>query len=168
MHIQPLPFPTLTHKGRLERFGLSLRQHRSWILALQWAVVLCYAFLVLVPVFLPIPENGAHLWNNLRLFAQFVFWGLWWPGVMIATVLLGRVWCGILCPEGALSEFASRFGRGKPVPAWLKWSGWPFVAFICTTLYGQLVSVYEYPQAALLILGGSTLAAIVLGLIYGH
>lgn len=168
MHSQALPFPTLARKGRLERLGLFLRRRRPWILGLQWAVVLCYAFLVVVPVFLPLPESSAHIWNNLRLFAQFVFWGLWWPGVMIATVLLGRVWCGVLCPEGALSEFASRFGRGKPVPTWLKWSGWPFVAFICTTLYGQLVSVYEYPQAALLVLGGSTLAAIALGLIYGR
>jgi hypothetical protein len=54
------------------------------------------------------------------------------------------------------------------VPRWLKWSGWPFVAFVCTTVYGQLVSVYEYPQAALLVLGGSSVAALGVGLIYGR
>ncbi|QRJ65769.1 4Fe-4S binding protein [Azospira restricta] len=131
-------------------------------------VVCVYAVLVVVPAFLPLPPESAHLWDNLRLFAQFVFWGIWWPGVMVATVLLGRVWCGLFCPEGSLSEWASRHGRGRPLPGWLKWSGWPFVAFVATTVYGQLVSVYEYPQAALLVLGGSTVAAVAIGLLYGR
>ena len=137
-------------------------------MAIQWAIVLFYAALVIVPAFLPIPPASAHIWDNLRLFAQFCFWGLWWPGVMIATVTLGRVWCGLFCPEGAISEWVSQYGRGKSLPRWLKWSGWPFVAFVCTTVYGQLVSVYEYPQAALLVLGGSTVAAIAIGLLYGR
>lgn len=155
-------------KGLLARVGRFLRRHRQLVLTVQWAVVVVYTVLVVVPAFLPIPPESAHIWDNLRLFAQFCFWGVWWPGVMIATVTLGRVWCGLFCPEGALSEFASRFGRGKPVPRWLKWPGWPFVAFVLTTVYGQLVSVYEYPQAALLVLGGSTVAAVVVGLLYGR
>jgi hypothetical protein len=73
----------------------------------------------------------------------------------------------VLCPEGALAEFASRHGRGGKVPRWMRWAGWPFVAFVLTTVYGQLVSVYEYPQAALLILGGSTVAAVAVGYLYG-
>jgi polyferredoxin len=154
--------------GHLARAGLFLRRHRGLIAGVQWAVVVFYALLVIVPAFLPLPPDEAHLWNNLRLFAQFCFWGLWWPGVMIATVTLGRVWCGLFCPEGTLAEWASRHGRGRALPRWLKWAGWPFVAFVCTTVYGQLVSVYEYPQAALLVLGGSSVAALVIGLLYGR
>jgi len=154
--------------SRLENLGLWLRRHRGPIIAIQWLIVVVYSVLVVVPAFLPLPPDQAHIWDNLRLFAQFCFWGLWWPGVMIATVTLGRVWCGLFCPEGFISERVSRYGRGKALPRWLKWSGWPFVAFVCTTVYGQLVSVYEYPQAALLVLGGSTVAAIVIGLLYGR
>jgi polyferredoxin len=86
---------------------------------------------------------------------------------MVSMMLVGRVWCGVFCPEGALTEFASQHGLGRPIPRWMRWSGWPFTAFVCTTVYGQLVSVYEYPQAALLVLGGSSVAAVTVGLVYG-
>ena len=165
---QPLHFHPRHSRGRLEKIGLFLRRNRRLIMAVQWTVVVVYAALVIIPAFLPLPPEDAHIWNNLRLFAQFIFWGVWWPGVMIATVTLGRVWCGIFCPEGSVSEWVSKYGRGKALPGWLKWTGWPFVAFVCTTVYGQLVSVYEYPQAALLVLGGSTIAAVGLGLLYGR
>lgn len=165
---QIIHFQPKLRRGRLDRIGLFLRAHRRQIIIAQWAIVLIYGGLVIIPAYLPLPPESAHLWDNLRLFAQFCFWGIWWPGVMIATVSLGRVWCGLFCPEGAISEWISQYGRGKPLPGWLKWSGWPFVAFVCTTVYGQLVSVYEYPQAALLVLGGSTIAAVGIGLLYGR
>ncbi|MDR1854313.1 MAG: 4Fe-4S binding protein [Azoarcus sp.] len=168
----PCPVPAASWRERLARalagVGLWLRRHRGWVMATQWSVVLFYGALVVVPAFVPATASDAHIWNDLRLFAAFIFWGLWWPGVMVATVSLGRVWCGLFCPEGFLSELASRRGLGLGVPRWLKWPGWPFVAFVTTTVYGQLISVYEYAEAALLILGGSTLAAIVVGFTFGR
>jgi hypothetical protein len=113
------------------------------------------------------PPYVAQWHDRLVLLAQYLFWGVWWPFVIVSTMLMGRVWCGVLCPEGALTEFASRRGKGLPIPKWLRWSGWPVVAFIVTTVYGQLVSVYDYPQATLLILGGSTVAAVAIGYLYG-
>ncbi len=148
--------------------GEALRRRRKATAAVQWAVVAVYLVLVTVPAFLPVPAGEARLLDNLTLFAQFIFWGIWWPFVLLATMGLGRAWCGLLCPEGTLTEAASRHGLGRPVPRWLKWGGWPFVAFVLTTVYGQLVSVYEYPKAALLVLGGSTVAAVAVGLVYGR
>ena len=151
----------------LSQLGLGMRRYRSWIIGLQWLVVLVYLALVSVPAFLPLPPDDARILNNLTLFAQFLFWGVWWPFVILSMLLMGRVWCGVFCPEGALSEFASRHGLGRPIPRWMKWGGWPFIAFLGTTVYGQLVSVYQYAPAALLILGGSTLLAIAVGFVYG-
>jgi hypothetical protein len=155
-------------RGRVARLGDALGRHRRVVQAVQWAVVLFYTVLVVVPALLPLPPVGASVLNDLTLFAQFVFWGVWWPGVIAATVLLGRSWCGLFCPEGSLSEFASRHGLGRSIPRWMRWRGWPTVAFVITTVYGQLISVYEYPRAALLVLGGSTVAAVAVGLVWGR
>lgn len=166
--IQPmLPF-TAQPPTKLSSLGDLLRRKRTTIIWLQWVVVMAYLGLVTVPAFLPLPPADGRILHNLTLFAQFIFWGIWWPFVILSMMFMGRVWCGVFCPEGALSEFASRFGLGWPVPRWMKWGGWPFIAFVVTTIYGQLISVYEYAAAALLVLGGSTIAAIIIGLLYGR
>jgi len=145
-----------------------MQRHQKAIRGIQWVVVLFYIVLVAVPAFLPLPDHSRHILNNLTLFAQFLFWGIWWPFVLLSMVLVGRMWCGIFCPEGTLSEWASRHGRGGAIPRWMRWGGWPFIAFVLTTIYGQMVSVYQYPKATLLILGGSTVAAILVGYLYGR
>lgn len=145
-----------------------MQRHGRWIRRVQWVVVLFYGALVIIPALLPLPDETARVLTHLTVFAQFVFWGIWWPFVLISMVLVGRVWCGVLCPEGALSEWVSAKGRHWPIPRWIRWGGWPFVAFVGTTVYGQMVSVYQYPKAVLLVLGGSTLAAIVVGYLYGR
>ncbi len=152
----------------LKRTGDWLSAHQRAIQRVQWYVVAIYFVLIAVPVLLPLPDNAAHIWSNLTLFAQFVFWGLWWPLVLASMVLVGRAWCGLLCPEGALAEFASRHGRGAPAGRFVTWRYWPFVAFVLLTVYGQMVSVYQYPGPVLVVLGGSTLGAIAVGWLYGR
>jgi polyferredoxin len=155
--------------GALARHaGEWLARHQAAIRRTQWAVVVAYAFLVTTPALLPLPDRTARIWTDLTSFAQFLFWGLWWPFVLLSMILVGRAWCGLFCPEGALTEAASRVGRGHAIPRWLTWAGWPFVAFALTTVYGQMVSVYQYPKPTLLILGGSTLAAMAVGYLYGR
>jgi polyferredoxin len=152
----------------LKDIGGWLMRHQRAIKAAQWLVVGAYLVLVVVPAFLPMPPKTAHIWTNLTLFAQFAFWGVWWPFVLVSMILVGRLWCGLICPEGTLSEFASTRGKQHAVPHWVTWRGWPFVAFAGTTVYGQMISVYQYAGPALLILGGSTFGAIVIGFLYGR
>lgn len=160
------PAPAARPRGFWARGGDFARRHRRALLGLQWFVVLAYAVLLIGPVLLPLPDETAHAWNHLTVFAQWAFWGLWWPFVLLSMVGLGRVWCGWLCPEGALTEWVSRWSLRRPIPRGLRWEGWPLVAFALTTVYGQLISVYQYPKAVLLVLGGSTVAAMAVGLVY--
>lgn len=166
--VAPLSRPPGTVAAALAALGEWLRLHARLIGAMQWSIVAAYAFFVAVPAFLPLPADDAHWYNSLALAAQWLFWGIWWPSVILSMFVLGRTWCGLFCPEGTLTEAASRHGLGRAVPRWLKWAGWPFVAFALTTIFGQLVSVYQYPAATMLVLGGSTLAAIGVGFIYGR
>jgi len=146
--------------------GEWLRAHGSLVRRLQWVVVAVYAVLLVVPALLPLPDNASRVWNSFTIVAEFAFWGIWWPFVLLSIILFGRLWCGVLCPEGTLTEWASKHGRGLGVPRWMRWGGWPFTAFVLTTVYGQMVSVYQYPLAALVVLGGSTAAAMVVGYFY--
>ncbi|MDO8607126.1 MAG: 4Fe-4S binding protein [Phaeospirillum sp.] len=157
-----------TKRSWLAGLGDALARHAAAIQAMQWAMVAVYLFLVAAPAFLPVPDDSRHIWDDLVLFAQFAFWGVWWPFVMVSMLAMGRAWCGVFCPEGVMTEWASRHGLGRAIPPWLRWKGWPFVAFVCTTVYGQMITVYEYPKAALLILGASTVMALGIGLVYGR
>ncbi|HUO97800.1 MAG TPA: 4Fe-4S binding protein, partial [Rhizomicrobium sp.] len=49
--------------------------------------------------------TAAAWYERLVLLAQYLFWGVWWPFVILSIMFMGRVWCGVLCPEGALAEF---------------------------------------------------------------
>lgn len=152
--------------SKLARVGNWMKAHQSLIIGIQWCIILLYLALILIPIFLPLPNDQSRILNHFTVFTQFVFWGIWWPFVLVSMILFGRLWCGVLCPEGALSEWAAKHGRGKAIPRWVRWGGWPFVAFVLTTVYGQMISVYQYPKAVLLILGGSTVAAMGVGFLY--
>ena len=56
---------------------------------LQWGIVAIYAFLLIVPAVLPLPDNSASVVNNLTIVAQFAFWGVWWPFVLVSMPILG-------------------------------------------------------------------------------
>lgn len=152
----------------LRWLGDWLVRNQRTIHVTQWLVVLVYFTLLIVPVFLPLPSRVEHIWTHVTLLSQFIFWGIWWPFVLLSMVFVGRLWCGLLCPEGSVSEAVSAVSRGWAVPRWVKWKGWPFAAFACTTIYGQMVSVYQYPKPALGFLGFSTVAAIATAAFWGR
>ena len=149
----------ITNAPWLARVGDLLRQHARTIRLIQWLVVGFYLVLLLVPAFLSLPPSEARMLDSITVFAQFLFWGLWWPFVLLSMVLFGRLWCGVLCPEGSLSEWISWRGLNRRTPQWIRWSGWPTIAFVLTTVYGQLISVYDYGRAAAPNVSGADICA---------
>jgi len=152
--------------GVAERIERTFFRHPWFLPGLQLLMVLFYLTLILFPALLPKPAEDATPFTNFVRFSQFVFWYIWWPFVVLSMIPFGRAWCGFFCPEGALAAYASRFGGNRPIPRWMRWGGIPLVAFVAITIFGQLIGVYEYAKAQLLILGGSTLFAVSFALIY--
>ncbi|MBF0180259.1 MAG: 4Fe-4S binding protein [Magnetococcales bacterium] len=150
---------------RVEHF-LALR--RNWFPVWQLLTLVVFIALVFVPAFLPEPPENATPWNNFTRFAIYAMWGIWFPLVLLSVILVGRAWCGMFCPQGAISEWASRIGLKRPIPKWMMWSGLPIVSFLLITALGQTLGVRDHPEAILELFGGTLLLALLTGLLYSY
>ena len=97
-----------------------------------------------------------------------MFWGIGWPVIVLSVMLSGRFWCGIFCPDGTLTEFASRHGKKRSIPRWIRWKGWPCTMLALTTLYGQAAGFQNHFHATLVLLGIPTTLALATGYLYGN
>jgi hypothetical protein len=61
--------------------------HGGVIRALQWTVVAIYGYSLLVPALLPLPRDARAF--SITVFAQWAFWGVWWPFVLLAMLVAG-------------------------------------------------------------------------------
>ena len=66
-------------------------------------------------------------WLRDTNLSNLVVWSYWWPVIIIAAVLLGRLWCTV-CPVELITYWASRIGLRLQVPHILK-SGWVVTIF---------------------------------------
>lgn len=155
-------------EGWLQRLGDTLQRRQDVIRLIQWLFVAVYYFLLIVPAVLPQPASRAGVFSSLAGWAEIVFWGIWWPGVILGTILFGQFWCGVFCPDGALTEHVSRYGRGGKIPAWVRWSGWPLLAFSLVVVYEHLANAYQAPRAILLSVGGASSLALLCGYFFGR
>ncbi|ALJ39437.1 MULTISPECIES: 4Fe-4S binding protein [Azospirillum] len=143
-------------------------RHRDRLVWLHAATAVAFIAVIVVPVFLPDPPGNATPLNHWVTSANYALWGLWFPLVFLSVIVTGRSWCGLLCPMGAAAEWANKYGPKRAVPGWLKWEGTPVVSFLIITILGQTVGVRDHPEAALEVFGGTMLAAVLLGWLYGR
>jgi hypothetical protein len=147
-----------------ERFAVRHRNKLAW---LHVGVFCAFMVLMVVPLALPLPPDGARFYTDFTLFANFVIWGLWFPLVFISVIFTGRSWCGVLCPMGACSEWANKIGLKRPIPRWVRWEGTPIVSFIVITILAQTVDARGFPQGIAVVFGLAFVCAVVLGFTYG-
>lgn len=133
---------------------------------IHFGMFMAFLVLVLIPPLLPLPSDEATIWNNFTQLARFVLWGLWFPLVFLSVILLGRLWCGLFCPQGALSEYAGKRGLNRPLPRWMCKEWMPIVSFIFITTLGQLVGVRDYALPTMELLGGTMVMATLVGFLY--
>jgi polyferredoxin len=154
--------------GRWQAFGDLLQRKQAVVARIQWAFAALYVLLLVGPAVLPPPAAQVGVFDSLARFSEALFWGIWWPAVLLATLVFGQFWCGVLCPDGMLTEFSSRHGRGAKIPRWLRRAGWPMLGFALLMTYEQLTDAYRSPLATLALLGGCSVAAIVCGALVGR
>jgi polyferredoxin len=171
-HEQLIVFPrrggSVFAPERAKAFGDLLQRRQDHIRKLQWSIVAVYLFLLVIPACLPETEVRAGVFDSLARFAEALFWGVWWPGVILSMLIFGQFWCGLLCPDGTLTEFASRHGRGRKVPGWLYKPALPLLLFSLITFYEHSIDAFHSASMSLLIIGGTSLASLCTGLIFGR
>ncbi|HDK37930.1 MAG TPA: 4Fe-4S binding protein [Thiolapillus brandeum] len=143
-------------------------RHRNKLVWVHGLMFLFFLAVILLPLFLPEPTEDSNPIDNFTRFANFTIWGLWFPLVFLSVIFTGRSWCGLLCPMGAASEWANKKGLQRTIPAWVRWEGTPIISFLIITVLGQTVGVRDHPEAMAEVFGGTMLAAILLGFIYGR
>ncbi len=110
-----------------------------------------------------------------KLYAQtnlvnLLIWGLWWPAMIWATVLLGRVWCSI-CPlelvAGQAEAPARQAGlRGRVLAPWLR-QGWVMLAlFAMIQLLVPGIQIHRVPAYTSVFMFGMLGLALFVGMVW--
>lgn len=161
------PARSLWNPHLLQTLGDAIKARQPLIRLVQWIMVAIYFSLLLLPVILP-QVQPASMFTSLARLAEALFWGIWWPSVILGTMLVGQVWCGLLCPDGTLNEFTSHHGKAWKIPAWQRWPALPLVAYFFLTFYSHLIDAHRQPRGTLLVVGAISVLAICTGLLYGR
>ncbi len=141
-------------------------KYRDKFIIIQLLMLVGLVALVVVPALLPLPSDSDTALTSFSLFARYMIWGLWFPLVFLSVIFFGRIWCGLLCPQGALTEWVSKWGFKKPIPRWMRYGSVPILSFIIVTILGQTLGVRDYALPAMEIFIGTTILSLLVGLLY--
>lgn len=97
--------------------------------------------------------------------AMLIIWTLWWPFLYITLFVLGRGWCGFLCPLSLANEVGNSLRRGKAVNV-AKWSFVAYILFFAIVLVEQVSGLFLSPLVTLAFLGLFFLIALVMGILW--
>jgi len=143
-----------------------LAQSKWFPLVPQLVTLIVFALLVWGGWGVSTDDNSfAKILRNTNL-ANLIVWSYWWPLIIVATILIGRVWC-TMCPVELLTAICSRIGLKLRVPSWFR-SGWIITAFyILILLVGvHTLAIHRQPHRMSLYLLLLLVSAILVALIF--
>lgn len=143
--------------------------------ALRWMVLLVsLGFLgFLKASLLSLPQIANVLTGHLPLLSYNLFWYILFGFILLSTLLVGRFYCGWLCPFGALQELLGKpKARMRIFPGkerYLRYVKYFFLwGFLFTALMWRNPSLANYePFPTLFTLQGSSLRWVYVGLVLG-
>jgi hypothetical protein len=153
---------------RLQAWGDAVRRRQDVVRVLQWTMVAIYFGLLLAPVLARLLGGKAEFAVQAARVEEALFWGVWQPAVLLTTLVFGQVWCGLLCPDGTLTEWISRRGLGRKPSAWLKIASWPALLFFALTLASAAYDARRSAAGTLIVVGGASMLAIFAGAVWGR
>lgn len=117
---------------------MSFLTSRAFPSVLQALGAIVFGYVIYIGLFgSPLPGKN---------FASALTWTLWWPGVVFTFILIGRAWCSV-CPLGALSAAAQRFGLGKAFPRVVRGVGLSIFLFVLVTWSNHYFKIVTNPRA---------------------
>ena len=107
------------------------------------------------------PESSRNL-------ATLLMWTLWWAGVIFTFILAGRLWC-VMCPIGAVNEWANRWsGASRQLPRRLR-TLWPATAlFLLLTWADGYWGIVKSPYITAWVLLAFFAAALLMGALFAR
>lgn len=155
-------------RSLLAAFGDLLQRRQDVIRPVQWGFVAVYLLLLFAPLLVPLAPERADSFTRAAHLTEALFWGLWWPAVILSMMLVGQFWCGLLCPDGTVTEFVSRHGRALKIPAWMRQAALPLLLFALLVVYEHMTQARHSHRGTVLVLGAVSGAALLTGLLYGR
>lgn len=105
---------------------------------------------------------------ELNRWTVFLLWGLWWPAMLVGTMVLGQAWCGLLCPDGMLTEVMGSWSQHAKIPRRLRWPGWIPLGFVTTALTVHAIGATHSAVGSFLILSTLSAGALFVGAWFGR
>ncbi|MCD6499698.1 MAG: 4Fe-4S binding protein [Deltaproteobacteria bacterium] len=104
--------------------------------------------------------------------ATLLVWGLWWPAMIVAVVLVGRVWCAV-CPLELVNRFADALARKvgwrrAALGPFLR-AGWIMLAgYVTLQILVVVVDLHRMPHYSAVVIVSLIGAAFLSGLFFKH
>jgi ferredoxin len=144
----------------------SLFKSRWFPIVPQLVMLMVFGLLIAGGIGVTTDDPEFAKWLRNTNLANLLVWSYWWPMIIIAAILLGRMWC-MVCPVELVAYLASRIGLKRKVPVFFK-SGWVITIFYTLILIVGVhtLALHRIPQRMAIYLLTLVGIAVVVSLVF--